>query len=642
MKTLSHRFVGGFLSRALVAGLLLAAPTASAASELGWRAQLDAMLVEYQRQGSAPGLSAVVVQGGRIVFSAGYGVERAGEPTPMSADSSVGVGSLTKSFTALAVMQLVEQGRLQLDAPVQRYLPWFQTADPACSEQMTLRMLLSNSSGLPSQDASWIWDTDTDSAAIERGVRALRSYQCRRAPGLSFEYSNEGFNVLGVVIEQVSGLSYPDYLNARVLGPLGMKRSSTALEDFSRIGALHGHWPDLQRAVAAPAFYQAIAMPAGSMLHASANDLGRYLIALLGGGTLDGQQLLQPPSVERLWTPVIHAPGLAVEEGGNGDDIGYGLGWMISTIEGRTIVHHAGASYSSASETLIDPATGSAVSLLINTEPGDRYRYRPLPWLANNILHLVNGEPPSSFALPRRSDPSSNRFRISATEAQRYLGSYLGKVGRIDIDRGGGEGLVATYTMGPYRQRLEVDFVNPVKVVLRSFARTCSGHFQLSEDGEPFALQVTGVLQGNFGKLRSRRGDRQSVESPDGRVAFGLPASWRVRWHGQGFVAAPSDGERHDDGVAEIQGGVGRQDYAQWRAQIHGPILAEHVEPVAGRLWRQAIWDEADGHGGQRRRLLYWTAHAGGGFAFILQAPPAQASAVVREVAMPLIRELRL
>jgi len=626
----------------MVAALLLVASRASAAREVGWRAQLDAMLVDHQRQGSAPGLAVVVVQGGQIIFSAGYGVERAGEPTPMSADSSVGVGSLTKSFTALAVMQLVEQGRLQLDAPVQTYLPWFQTADPACSQQMTLRMLLSNSSGLPSQDTSWIWDTDTDSAAIERGVRALRSYQCKRAPGSSFEYSNEGFNVLGVVIEQVSGLDYPDYLRARVLGPLGMQRSSTALQDLSRIGALHGHWPDLQTAVPAPAFYQAIAMPAGSMLHASANDLGRYLIALLGGGLLDGQRVLQPQSVAQLWTPVIHAPGLAIEDGGTGDDLGYGLGWMSSTIDGRAIVHHAGATYSSASETLIDPATDSAVSLLINTEPADRYRYRPLPWLANNILHLVNGEPLTSFALPRRADPSSNRFRITAAEAQRYLGSYLGKVGRVDVEGGGDEGLVATYTMGPYRQRLEVDLVNPAKVVLRSYSRTLPGRFQLSEEGEPIALQLTGALQGNFGKLRSPRQDRQRVESPDGRVAFGLPASWRVRWHEHGFVAAPDEGEQRGDLVSEIRGGVDRRDYAQLRSQIRGPILAEHVEAVAGRLWRQTVWDEDDGRGGKRRRLLYWTSHASGGFTFTLQAPPTQASASVREVALPLIRELRL
>ena len=151
------------------------------------------------------------------------------------------IGSLTKSFTAVAVMQLVEAGKIELDAPVRRYLPWFRVADDAASARMSVRHLL-NQTRLPMLPGMTVLANFDDSPdAAERQARSLSTLRLTRTPGSAFEYSNLNYNLLGLTIESVSGEAYADYIQKHIFTPLDMSHSDTSYATAKQNGLAVGH-----------------------------------------------------------------------------------------------------------------------------------------------------------------------------------------------------------------------------------------------------------------------------------------------------------------------------------------------------------------------------------------------------------------
>jgi CubicO group peptidase (beta-lactamase class C family) len=551
----------------------------------------------------------------------------------MTARSSVGLGSLTKSFTALAVLQLVEQGRVQLDDPVVRHLPWFRTADEAASQRITLRMLLSNSSGLPSLDSLWFGDLDTSDEALERLVRSLRRYRSQREPGTSFEYSNEGWAVLGVLVQQLSGESYSTYLQQRVLDPLAMQRSTTELARFDAIGALHGHTAGPQGFAPARPHYQAVVMPAGSMLHASAEDLGHYLIALLDGGVYQGQRVLSEPSVAMLWTPVISAPGLSVDDGGTGEPVSYALGWMVDTIDGRVVVHHSGSMRTMSTETYLEPGTRSGAAILVNADTLDPYRWPPLRTLANNLLHLANGEPLSDFGIPRRRDPTRNDYELPAELVARYQGTFLDPAGnRLDLV--GRDGLLhATLLSGGLETRYTVDFTSEAGLVLRNVSESLRGSCVLSPAGRVTAVVLGGMVAGgSFRRMASARGEESWTTSANRSIAFALPPGWAVQWDGDRFEAS-----QRAVPARRLRGGWSTS--SPPAPDPTGAVV--HVETQAGRSWRELVWTDHE-RGDSSQHLQLVTRVGVRRFELVATAPEGQLTELTRDAVNGVVRGICL
>jgi CubicO group peptidase (beta-lactamase class C family) len=145
-------------------------------------------------------------------------------------------------MTGVAVMQLVETGTLELDAPVQRYLPWFRVADEAASAQITLRHLLYHTSGLPIlAGMEGAFSADTRPEALEERVRGLRSVQLNRPVGASYEYSNAGYMTLGLIVQEVSGQQFERYMREHVFAPLHMRHTFTDWAEARAHGASSGH-----------------------------------------------------------------------------------------------------------------------------------------------------------------------------------------------------------------------------------------------------------------------------------------------------------------------------------------------------------------------------------------------------------------
>jgi len=323
---------------------------------------IDAYIEQQMHRLCIPGVALAIVEGDRIVHTRGFGQARPGGETP-TPQTPFFIGSLTKSFTALAVMQLVEAGQLELDAPVQRYLPWFRVADSQASAQITVRHLLNQTSGLPTLPGEMaLADFDNSPNAAKRQARVLASLTLAHPVGAAFEYSNSNYNLLGLIIEAAGGESYAEYVEAHIFSPLGMSHTYTdpavARPDGLAVG--HRYWFTMP--FAAPNLPIPRGSLAGGLLISGAEDMSRYLIALLNGGRSGDAQLLSPAGVAELRRGVaeIRAYGLSLGR--------YGMGWYAGEIGGTKLLWHSGILPHFFAYMALLPEQRKGVILLINAD----------------------------------------------------------------------------------------------------------------------------------------------------------------------------------------------------------------------------------------------------------------------------------
>jgi CubicO group peptidase (beta-lactamase class C family) len=264
------------INRLFVRAYVQPASTKSASRSTSYDA-IDTYIEGQMRRLNIPGVSLAIVEADRTVHLRGFGRARPGGEAP-SPQTPFFIGSITKSFTALAVMQLVDAGKVELDAPVQRYLPWFRVADPQASAQMTVRHLLNQTSSLPVLPSeAALADFDDRPDATERQVRALSTLKLTRPVSAKFEYSNTNYNILGLVVEAVSGQSYADYIQEHVFNPLKMCHSyaSKAIAQQNGLAVGHRYW--FGHPFPAPN----LSIPLGSLpsgqLISCAEDMAHYL-----------------------------------------------------------------------------------------------------------------------------------------------------------------------------------------------------------------------------------------------------------------------------------------------------------------------------------------------------------------------------
>jgi len=348
---------------------------------------IDAYVEGQMHRLNMPGVSLAIVEGDQIVHLRGFGQARPhGEaPTPQT---PFFIGSLTKSFTALAVMQLVEAGKIDLDAPVQRYLRWFRVADPQASAQMTVRHLLNQTSGLPTSSGEiQLADLDNSPGATERQARALSTLVLTRPVGSAFEYSNSNYSLLGLIIEAASGESYADYVQKHIFNPLDMSHSYTSQAMAKQNGLAVGH----QYWFAIPFAAPNMPLPHGSLpagvLISSAEDMARYLIAHLNGGRYEDVQILSGAGIDELHRGVadFRAWGLSLGQ--------YGMGWFVDKIGQTKIAFHGGTLPDFGAHMALLPEQKKGVVLLFNA--CQHWMNPVLADLGNGVAALLAGDQPA-------------------------------------------------------------------------------------------------------------------------------------------------------------------------------------------------------------------------------------------------------
>ncbi|MBZ9676756.1 serine hydrolase domain-containing protein [Mesorhizobium sp. ES1-1] len=316
------------------------------------------------------------------VLATGH-VTHSGAERPLDERTLFRIGSLTKMFTAIGIMQLAERGMVDIDAPVSRYIPGFNPENPfrakdgeTSQPDITLRKLMSHTAGLVREaEAGHYLDDSNPPLAIT--VDGLKSSVLKADPHAGLmHYSNAGIAVAGAVIERVSGLAYDDYVRANILLPLGMDDTHFSLSaDVSDRLAPASMWT-ISGDLAAPVFDLG-GVPAGNV-YSTVSDMTKFASCLLRGGfASDGSRVVSPASLETMWRPVGRRPA-----GYTGSLAGYGLGFGTGNVHGWKSIGHGGAVYGYASQLLVLPHAGLAAlvfsTLDFSNQIADRLARRAL------------------------------------------------------------------------------------------------------------------------------------------------------------------------------------------------------------------------------------------------------------------------
>jgi CubicO group peptidase (beta-lactamase class C family) len=206
-----------------------------------YEARLEPLISRTMKGENLTGFAIGVIEDNRLVYARGFGVMKLGDSThPVAPETLFHMASITKPFVATAVMQLVEQGKIDLDAPVTKYVPYFRLMDLRYKD-ITVRHMLTHTSGMPDvKDHRWN-KPEYDEGALERYVRSLEDKQLLWPPGQKFRYSNMAFEVLGDLVAKVSGMSFEDYVEASILKPVGMKSSTLLYKKADPAKMAAGH-----------------------------------------------------------------------------------------------------------------------------------------------------------------------------------------------------------------------------------------------------------------------------------------------------------------------------------------------------------------------------------------------------------------
>ena len=323
-------------------------------SEMDLR-NIDSYLERQLTEANIPGAALVIVEGDRVTHVRGFGIAGP-DSRPVTGETQFYLGSVTKSFTALAVMQLVETGQIELEAPIQNYLPWFRVAHADASSEMKVKHLLNHTSGFSTYAGrTHFTASDISAEAIERRVRTLQTAKLISPVGEGTQYSNANYWVLGAIIESVSGQSYEDYVKERIYKPLDMANSYTSEAAAQQNDLATGYRYWFGRPISAAD----VPRPRGDLpamfLISCARDMGNYLLAHMNGGMFGETHVLSESGISRLHTP-------------ERKDLIHAMGWVVGSVDNVKTLGHTGTTPTFYVGMAIFPERRRAFALLINAQ----------------------------------------------------------------------------------------------------------------------------------------------------------------------------------------------------------------------------------------------------------------------------------
>ncbi len=326
---------------------------------------------------NVPSLGVAVVYKGEVLLADGFGFRDVEGKVPADGDTLYSIGSSTKAFTAFAVAQLVEQGKLDWDTLVKDVLPGFDLHDEYATDHITVQDLLIHRSGLPRHDFAWYLSTDATRPEL---LGAMEFLEPNARLGERFQYQNFMYMTAGMVVEAITGKSWEESLTESVLAPLGMGRTNFEVpQDADGAAATGSALPynpagepeggsaaggDHLATVELEDYYPITAMgPAGS-IRSSANEMTRWLQLLLAGGEFEGEELLGKSQVQHLMTS--HSSIGAYPSRTDEVTVGYGLGWFLQAHKGHYYVQHGGNINGFSAMVGLYPLDGLGIVVLAN------------------------------------------------------------------------------------------------------------------------------------------------------------------------------------------------------------------------------------------------------------------------------------
>jgi CubicO group peptidase (beta-lactamase class C family) len=351
-----------------------------------------------------PGANLAILADGEVVEAA-YGVLNQRTGVEVTTDSLFQIGSITKVWTATLVMQLVDEGLLDLDEPITTYLPTFKVADPDVTKAVTARHLLAHTSGI---DGDLFLDTGRGDDCVEKYVAACADLKQNHPLGATMSYCNSGYTVLGRLIEVLRGKSWDAVMSERLFAPLGLTSAGTLPEEALLHRAAVGHVTPPKGEMHVTPMWGIFrsAGPAG-LIHATPKETLAFAQLHLNDGLApDGTRVLSAKSAQAMRQPQVEVPDVHT--------LGshWGLGWILMTWSGREVYGHDGGTIGQSAFMRIVPDAGIAICLLTNGgHTQDLFRD-----LFGEILDDLAG-----IQMPARPEPPATP---PAVDLAQYAGRY--------------------------------------------------------------------------------------------------------------------------------------------------------------------------------------------------------------------------
>lgn len=350
-----------------------------------------------------PGISIGIVYDQTLVWRRGFGYANVAEKVPATATTLYRIASITKLFTSTAIMQLRDEGLLQLDDPVKKHLPWFTIRNPHLDTPViTIRHLLAHAGGLPREAAFPYWSTN-EFPTVEEVQTALPDQELAIPTAADWKYSNLGLMLAGEIVAAVAGMPYPAYVTENILQPLGMENTfvDTVPVDHPLLATGYGRrLPNTQREIGPYTDCRGIG-PAANMA-SNVEDLAQFAMLQFRGGPRQGPQVLAGSSLREMHR---------VQWLNDDWSAGRGIGFYVWRLQGRTLVGHGGALLGYRTDLQCAPADKVAVIVLTNADDG-----MPLIYMEKAFQWVVP-------ALVKAAAPKPKAGKAEAAW-QRYVGLY--------------------------------------------------------------------------------------------------------------------------------------------------------------------------------------------------------------------------
>jgi len=471
-------------------------------------ARTRAAAEEAVRDGLLPGVTVGLVDGQELVWAEGFGLAALETRAPMARNSVFRVGSISKLFTALSVMQLVERGKLDLSRPLVEVLPEFKIQG-AFPEPVRLRHILSHVSGLPREAPVGSY-FDGSGAGPLQALESMRSASMVHPPGTVTKYSNIAVSLLGNAVEKGSGETYVAYVTGHLLGPLGMRTAGFERKTVSRDAMATGYMQEGESGWTRAPDFELATMAAGN-LYAGVEDLARLARLLHAGGEIDGKRIIGEETLREM------SRAQFPEIGGR-----FGLGFVAGNRNGERSLEHSGAVYGFTTSFVCLPDRKLTAIVLTNGDVCMGPVRRITKTLVDAILTEKKGEP-----LPVEPDP------VPAGKALRLPGGKLvfrtsppSPAGQSRLELREREGKLSLGIEGH-----AVPLERTGEDAYRARGRIMDGNritIERGEDGLPAAIALDGYRFGRFDPARAPPAPEQWADFEGSYGATYLPVRIRI------------------------------------------------------------------------------------------------------------------
>ncbi|HYE38373.1 MAG TPA: serine hydrolase [Ramlibacter sp.] len=522
------------------AAILAMHAPAAAAQDSALAQRIDAAIAPYYQAGE-PGAAVIVTKGGKVVFRRAYGLANIEQRTPLDPGMVLRIGSVTKQFTAAAILMLQEEGKLDLADDIGKHLPDF----PTQGQKITIEHLLTHTSGIYSYTRKHDFkDKQHADASVGEVIAAFKDEPLDFQPGTRWAYSNSGYYLLGAIIEKVSGKPYAEFIHQRILAPL--KMTHTAYEGVGgRTPQAIGYSPAQGKLAPSAALSPSKTYAAGALV-STVDDLARWDAAIASG------KLLKPATWQRVFTPYALASGASTN---------YGYGWETGKLQGTPMVAHGGNTNGFSTYTMRVPAEQLYVAVLSNAEYG---LVQP-DVVASKAAAIAMGKPL----------PEYRAIAMEPKALEAFTGTYQAAGAREPRMVAVADGKLALQRPGRPRMALLPHAENAF------FIDKSLTHFEFGRDAQGKVNQMT-IHQDGMAQVYARVGDL-----PPERKAVVLPAALLETYLGSYQMAPGFVLEVRRDGE-QLVGQATGQPPLNLMALGEGEFFVKQIESASVRFEKGA------------------------------------------------------